>query len=265
MHFFDCVALEHSGPRTNGAVRPWDHEAMATHIVTAGGGGFSTSVNRSVTKLDHYVLGLTNASTPMVCFVPTASADDPRYINRFLTAYGAVGVRTMVCTLWQDAANSVARLDEADVILVGGGSTVNLMALWDAHGVTAKFRQMAAEGRDVVLAGTAAGGAAFYESCVTDSFGAVRPWVGGAGLLPGSFCPHYSDENDRKPVYVDAVGRGDLSPGFGVDDGAAVHWIDGELKGFVAENVHAKAYRVADSLSPTSSGVVVEPQRMKMV
>lgn len=238
---------------------------MTTHIVTAGGGGFSMSANRSVTKLDHYVLGLANAAKPMVCFVPTASADDPRYINRFLTAYGALGVRTMVCTLWQDAANSVARLDEADIILVGGGSTVNLMALWDAHGVTAKIKQIVAERRDVVLAGTAAGGAAFYSGCVTDSFGDVRPWVGGAGILPGSFCPHYSEEEARKPLYVDAVGQGVLSPGYGVDDGAAVHWVDGELKGFVAENVNAKAYRVADSLSPTSSGVVVEPQRMRMV
>lgn len=238
---------------------------MTTHIVTAGGGGFSMSANRSVTKLDHYVLGLAKAAKPMVCFVPTASADDPRYINRFLTAYGALGVRTMVCTLWQDAANSVARLDEADIIIVGGGSTVNLMALWDAHGVTSKIKQIVADRRDVVLAGTAAGGAAFYGGCVTDSFGAVRPWVGGAGILPGSFCPHYSEEEARKPLYVDAVGQGVLSPGYGVDDGAAVHWVDGELKGFVAENVNAKAYRVADSLSPTSSGVVVEPQRMRMV
>ena len=45
------------------------------------------------------------------------------------TAYAALGVRTMVLTLWADASASVARLAQADLVLVGGGSTVNLLAL----------------------------------------------------------------------------------------------------------------------------------------
>ncbi|MGJ3509812.1 Type 1 glutamine amidotransferase-like domain-containing protein [Enemella sp. A6] len=238
---------------------------MTTHIVTAGGGGFSMSSTGSVTPLDHFVLELADKPKPLVCFVPTASADDPRYINRFLTAYGAMGVRTMVCTLWRDAATSVSRLEEADVILVGGGSTVNLMALWDAHGVSRKIKDLAADSRNIVLAGTAAGGAAFYDGCVTDSFGDLRPWRGGVGLLPGSFCPHYNGEDTRQPIFVDAIGRGDLPPGYGVDDGAAIHYVDGVIKSYIADTVHTKVYRVEDSLSPTSSGVTVQPQKMKVV
>lgn len=55
----------------------------------------------------------------MVCFVPTASADDPTYINRFFTAYGTSIVRTMILTLWQGAADSVKRLADADIVLGG--------------------------------------------------------------------------------------------------------------------------------------------------
>jgi hypothetical protein len=43
-----------------------------------------------------------------VCFAPTAAADDPVYVNRFLAAYSALGVRNMVLTLWQGAAESSA-------------------------------------------------------------------------------------------------------------------------------------------------------------
>lgn len=238
---------------------------MTTHIVTAGGGGFSMSASGAVTPLDHYVLSLCDKPKPMVCFLPTASADDPRYVNHFLTAYGALGVRTMVSTLWSGAGTSVRRLEEADVIVVGGGSTVNLLALWDAHGVSDKLREIATSDRDVVIAGFAAGGSALYEACVTDSFGDIRPWNGGVGLVSGSFCPHYNNESERAPIYVDAVGRGDLPSGFAADDGAAIHWVDGQPKAFIADTVHTRVYRVADSMSPTGGGVVVEPQKMRVV
>lgn len=50
------------------------------------------------TNLDRYLVELTGKRSPLVCFAPTASADDPQYINRFLLAYGTLGVRTMVLT-----------------------------------------------------------------------------------------------------------------------------------------------------------------------
>ena len=71
---------------------------------------------------------LTGKASPLVCFVPTASGDDPQYINKFLVAYGTLGVRVMVLTLWQDAARSVERLAEADLVLVGNGLTVNTVS-----------------------------------------------------------------------------------------------------------------------------------------
>ncbi len=66
---------------------------MPAHIVTAGGGGFSTSPMGRPAGLDRYLLELSGVASPRVCFVPTASADDPGYINRFLVAYGTLGVR----------------------------------------------------------------------------------------------------------------------------------------------------------------------------
>lgn len=235
---------------------------MSAHIVTMGGGGFAMNPSGAPTELDRYLLELASVRSPQVCFVPTASADDPGYINRFLVSYGTLGVRPMVLTLWDNARESIRRLPEADVVLVGGGSTVNLMALWEAHGVTKVMRELAAtEGK--VLAGISAGANCWFEACSTDSFGGFDPWRGGLGLLPGSFCPHFDGEAERAPKFANWVADGSLPAGWACDDGAAIHWEDGQPRDFLAERPGAKAYRVESSLAPGASGVVVEPQAME--
>lgn len=238
---------------------------MTTHIVTMGGGGFSTSPTGAATKLDKYVVDLAGKPNPVVAFLPTASADDPRYINRFLTAYGALGIRPIVATLWHDAAHSVSRLDEADVLVVGGGLTVNLLALWEAHGVSSKLRELISSDKELVIAGYAAGGGAFFEGCTTDSFGPIMAWRGGLGVLPGSFCSHYSSETERAPIFAEAIGEGTLPDGYGVDDGAAIHWVDGKPKWFLAEDTESKVYRVETTEEPTSSGVFIHAERMRVI
>ncbi|MDR1712294.1 MAG: peptidase E [Propionibacteriaceae bacterium] len=238
---------------------------MTTHIVAAGGGGFSMAENGAPTNLDRYLLELTGKSAPLVCFAPTASADDPQYINKFLMAYGQLGVRSMVLTLWHsDSKASVERLREADLVLVGGGHTVNLMALWHAHKVDRALRAMAKEG-DVVLAGVSAGGACWFEGCVTDSFGDVAPWRGGLEILPGSFCPHYDGESDRAPAFSEAIADGELPGGWAADDGAAIHFIDGTPVDFIAERKGQRVYRILPSDLPTSSGVLSEAQEMTIL
>lgn len=238
---------------------------MTAHIVTMGGGGFSMSELGAPTNLDRYLLEISGKSSPLVCFAPTASADDPQYINKFLLAYGTLGVRTMVLTLWDGGSTgSVARIADADIILVGGGHTVNLLALWKAHGVD-KAIKARTKTEDVVLAGVGAGGACWYSGCITDTFGDFRAWRGGLGLVEGSFCPHFDGEAERAPAFTDAVASGDLTGGFAADDGAGIHYVDGVPTNFVAESRGKRVYRVMPSDLPTSSGVLVDPQQMTVL
>lgn len=237
---------------------------MTAHIVAMGGGGFATSALGDPTNLDRYLVELTGKASPLVCFVPTASADDPQYINRFLVAYGTLGIRPMVLTLWQDAANAVARIQQADLILVGNGSTVNMLALWEAHGVHRAIRKRYEAG-DVVLAGTTAGANAWFQGCVTDSFGDYRAWEGGLGLLQGSFCGHFDHEDGRVGVYTDAVASGALPGGWACDDGAGVHFADGVFAGCVADAPGRRVFSVQPSTLPTASGVLVEPQKVELL
>lgn len=238
---------------------------MTAHIVTFGGGGFSMSTTVTPTSLDRYLLELSGVRSPRVCFAPTASADDPQYINKFLVAYGALGVRPMILTLWEDAKHSVSRLEEADVIVVGGGSTVNLLALWDAHGVSDVMRRLAAEKDNVVFGGVSAGANCWFEAFSTDSFGGFDPYVGGLGMIPGSFCPHFDGEAERAPRFTNWISDGTLPGGWACDDGAAIHFVDGQPTDFVAERPGPKAYRIEPSDNPSSSGVLVEAQQMDLL
>src|SRR5687767_534674 len=51
------------------------------HIVAMGGGGFS--MEQGHPPLDDFVLSLSRRHPARVCFIPTASADSPRYIVKF--------------------------------------------------------------------------------------------------------------------------------------------------------------------------------------
>lgn len=238
---------------------------MTTHIVTMGGGGFSMSENGSATALDRYLVDLSGKRAPLVCFAPTASADDPGYIRQFLTAYGGLGVRTMVLTLWENATASVEQLSQADVVVVGGGSTANLVALWKVHRVDQVLTRMIASDRDVVLGGVSAGGGCWYQSVLTDAFGDYRPWNSGLGVLPGSFCPHWDGEPIRQALYPDMVANGLLPPGYAVSDGAAIHWQDGKLLRAVSEREGAKVIRFETSNEPATSGVVSLPVEVELL
>lgn len=235
---------------------------MTTHIVAMGGGGFSSSEGHRPTSLDRYILSLTDATNPLVCFVPTASADDGLYVSQFINAYSS-HVRTSVLTLWSGAADAIARMEDADVVIVGGGNTLNTLALWSAHGIGQRFRSFTKDvDRDIVIAGVSAGAAVFHEGCTTDSYGnGIQPLALGLGLVPGSFCPHYDSEDDRAPAFKEYVDTSQLPAGWGVDDGAAIHYVDGQVEAFVAEREGAGVHR----LEQTENGVTVTRQDTRLL
>ena len=60
----------------------------------------------------------------------------------------------------------------------------------------------------VVLCGVSAGALCWFEGGSTDSFGnGLLRLQDGLGLLPGSFCPHYDGEAERRPTYPSSSRR----------------------------------------------------------
>ena len=204
-----------------------------------GGGGFMAD-RRS--PLDDFMLSLSKAARPRVCFVPTPSGDSDRVIAAFFEAFTRRYCEPSCLRLFGVPDRPAEWLADQDVIYVSGGNTANALAIWRLHGVDVALR--AAWERGAVLGGVSAGANCWFECCVTDSFGiALDPLHDGLGLLAGSFCPHYDGEVRRRPVYRSLVDGG-FPPGYAADDGAALHFDGAELREVVATHAGATGYRV---------------------
>jgi dipeptidase E len=208
-----------------------------------GGGGFSMEPENPL--LDDFVLSLARRTPARVTFVATASGDAPAYVAEFYRAFGARGcVASDIGLFDRRIADLRAHVLDQDVVYVGGGNTASLLAAWRAHGLDRVLVEAWHAG--VVLAGISAGMNCWFEQSVTDSFdvSALAPLPDGLGLLPGSACPHYDGEDQRRPTYRRLVSEGTLRDGWAADDGAALVFAGTELAEVVASRPDAAAHRV---------------------
>jgi peptidase E len=204
-----------------------------------GGGGFSME---GTSLLDDFVLGLARSREPKVCFLGQATGDDANYIATFHDAFAGKACRPSHLRLFMlPNRDPREHLLAQDVIYVGGGSTANMLAVWRVHGLDGILREAWENG--TVLAGVSAGANCWFEASVTDSFGPLRELDDGLGFLPGSFCPHFDGEPDRRPTYLRLVGDG-FVPGLACDDSVAAHFVGTDLREAVSSRQGAHAYRV---------------------
>ncbi|MGH7303997.1 MAG: Type 1 glutamine amidotransferase-like domain-containing protein, partial [Candidatus Rokuibacteriota bacterium] len=180
---------------------------------------------------------------PKICFVPTASGDSAVYITKFYEAFGERAEATHLGLFGRPRTDMAQVLTSQDIVYVGGGNTANMLAVWRVHGVDRMMRD--AWERGVILTGVSAGMICWFECGVTDSFGPLAALRDGMGFLPGSACPHYDGEKDRRPTYQRLV-RGGLPAGYAADDGAALHFVGTDLVACVASRATAGGYRVRD-------------------
>jgi dipeptidase E len=213
-------------------------------IVAFGGGGFSMEAGNPL--LDDYVLGLTGAERPKVCFLPTASGDADHYIVRFYRHFAGRSSASHVSLFRRDSGCGAvegdveAHLLAQDLIYVGGGNVISLLGTWRAHGLDAVLEQAWRKG--VVLCGPSAGSLCWFAEALTAFHSAPRP-VRGLGLLPYSNCVHYDAEPARQVEYKRFVGVG-MAPGYAADDGAALHFRGRALERVVSSRPHARAFRI---------------------
>jgi peptidase E len=132
---------------------------------------------------------------------------------------------------------------EQDAVYVGGGNTRAMLALWREWGLDGILREAWLAG--VVMAGISAGSICWFQQGLSDSVlpGDLAP-LQCLGFLPGSNCPHYDGEPERRPAYHRFIREGKLDAGYAADDGAALHYIGRDLKSVVTSREAARAYSV---------------------
>ena len=189
--------------------------------------------------LDH-ILGL--ARGRRLLYVPTAGAEDPSStLSWYSRLHGRADLAHLHLFPWPPDGLRELTLAH-DLVLVGGGNTANLLAVWRAHGFDAVLRDAWQSG--VLLAGWSAGMICWFEASVTDSFGPqLEGMTDGLGFLSGSACPHYDGEERRRPVYQQLV-RDGFPPGLALDDAAGAHYVGTGLHEIVASSPEARGYLV---------------------
>ncbi|MGE0872932.1 MAG: Type 1 glutamine amidotransferase-like domain-containing protein [Kofleriaceae bacterium] len=230
---------------------------MTRQIIAMGGGGFLMEADNP--WLDDYVLTRARRQPARICFVPTASGDASSNIVKFYRAFSRRDCKPTDLVLFgsqglprQPALSSdlTGFIAEQDIVYVGGGNTANMLAVWWAHGLHKILRTAWENG--TVMCGISAGMLCWFTAGVTDAFGSLAPFRDGLGLLPGSACPHYDGEVDRRPRYH-ALIRDGFPGGYAADDGAAICFEGDKVSEVVSSRRSAGAYHVT-----LKSGHVVE-------
>jgi len=209
-------------------------------IIPIGGGGFYRDAENL--ELEKYIVRQSGAQNARVAFVPTASGEPDHYVASFYAAFLKLDCRPSVLTFFKRTPNLRSFLLDQDIIYVGGGNTKSLLAVWHDWGVPGILREAWEAG--VVLTGVSAGAICWFEQGLTDSFSErLRP-LGGLGFLPGSCCPHYDGEAQRRPVYHRLMAAGEISAGVAIEDWAGVHFKGKELHKIISSKRGARAYSV---------------------
>ena len=210
-------------------------------IIAIGGGGFLAQPRNLA--LEHYLLEQTGKERPSVLMIPTARGDDTEYIARFHAACAELGARSQHLPFFDRTPDLRALILSQDAIFVGGGNTKSMLAVWRDWGVPQFLKEAYEKG--IVLGGQSAGAICWFEQGITDSRAdRLRP-LECMGMLPGSCCPHYDGEVERRPAYHALLESGDVKPGYAIEDAAAAHFRNGRLERVVAKRSGAKAYYVS--------------------
>jgi dipeptidase E len=192
---------------------------VTPRIVALGGHEFrSRPAERAIVR---HLLELTRTVNPRVCLLPTASGDVQASITDFYSVLDRFDCRPTHVSLFRmerEWVNLREHLLEQDLIYVAGGSMLNLVAIWRAHGLAEIMREAWQKG--ILLAGQSAGAMCWFEQGITSSAGEPRP-AEGLGLLPGTLCVHYARDPGRRTCFLREVANG-LPEGHGIDDGAGL-------------------------------------------
>ncbi len=209
-------------------------------VIFVGGAGF----NKTFIK---YVAELTNKPNPKVCYIPTATGDSPTTVLNWYANCEDLPLRPYVLRTFINSNTTPKSFEEVimsmDAIIVGGGNTLNMMAIWKGQGIDVALKKAYDSG--IILSGGSAGSLCWFTAGSTDSRPKELTIVEGLNFLNFSHSPHYLKELARRPLYHELILSGKLKAGYACDDLAGLLFVNGEVKKSVAQDSENKNYFVS--------------------
>jgi len=214
--------------------------AQVTKTIFITGGGLDKTFIR-------YIIALTKKPNPRICFLPTASADNPYAINMWYNLAQDLPMKPYVQRTFLNSSPDQQTFEEnllsMDAIVVGGGSTLNMMAIWKAQGIDTVLRK--AYNKGIILSGGSAGSLCWFTGGSTDSRPKELSLVECLGFLNYSHSPHYHAEPARRPLYHNYILNGTLKAGYACDDRAGLLFINGTMRKSVSLDTANNNYFVS--------------------
>lgn len=193
-----------------------------------------------------YTAQLTKKKNPKICFLPTAVGDSPYYITYWYELCSDLDLEPKVLAVWINSSSQEESFEEIlmemDAIIVGGGNTLNMLAIWKAQKIDLALKKAYDNG--IIIAGGSAGSLCWFTAGTTDSRPKELTIVEGLGFLNYSHCPHYHSEKSRKPLYNKNILEKKLTAGYACDDNSGILFLNGEINKSVSMDSDSFSYYV---------------------
>lgn len=220
---------------------------MTRQIIAAGGDAVFDTI------LHSYILKQCKSNTPKICLLPTPSGDNQHLIYDFFSIFGIYNCIPDYLPLFHNKEADIENfLLSQDIIIVSGGHTKSAIHIWEGWGIPNILKRAYENG--TILTGGSAGAVCWAKECITDSFAGKLSVMKCLNFLPFSICPHYVSK-ERRQAFKLAIAENRISAGYGISDGAAIHFVDEKAHRSVASVKEASSFFVerASSLKKENS------------
>ncbi len=230
---------------------------MEKKIIAIGGGEIK---NKTTLKIDEYVANLAKVHAgekrANALFIGTASHDSMPYFNSFRKTYTSVfDIKAEVALIVygeMDIERIAIKIENADMIYIGGGDTVYMLDKWRETGLLDLILKAYENGK--IICGLSAGAICWFSDMYTDyeiMRGVSSEYVlkKGLGVISGLMCPHF---NEREKDFILAFEKGDKDSSYCVENDCAIEFTDGKFTKVISAG--GKAFKI----TKTIDGIIKE-------
>ncbi len=209
-------------------------------VIAIGGGGFGRTQESNL--IEQYILDQTSKKKPKICFIPTATGDLDPYVVNFYSVFTKLNCEPSHISFFKRTIDLQAHIQKQDVIFVGGGNTKSMLAVWRNWGLDLILKD--AYDRGVVMSGVSAGAICWFEAGLTDSWASDLKMMQCMNFIPGNCAPHYDEEPERRPATKRFLENQSIDFMYGIEGGAALHFIDEIPNSTIRFKKNKNAYKV---------------------
>lgn len=213
---------------------------LIKNIIAIGGGGFGRSTSNGI--IENYILNQSAAICPKICFIPTATGDNDAYKVNFYSTFSKLNCEPVHLDFFKRTPDLKKLIDAQDVVFVGGGNTISMLAVWKTWGLDKILKQAYENG--TIMSGVSAGAICWFKQGITDSWADELKVMDCLGFAEGVCCPHYDEEAERRPFLHKFLLSTTTKSCFAIDGGCALHLIEGKPFKAIAFAKRKNAYLV---------------------